>query len=79
MIFLLDLGNESLNRCLFDTKAEKKYRTYTDKRKSEGEYLLLRKQYLAFENVKEEEIEGAILLRLSRQGQTESRMQSASS
>lgn len=61
MIFLLDSGNESLNRCLFDTKAEKKYRTYTDKRKSEGEYLLLRKQYLAFENVKEEEIEGAIL------------------
>lgn len=79
MIFLLDLGNESLNRCLFDTKAEKKYRTYTDKRKSEGEYLLLRKQYLVLKTSKKKRLKELFSLRLSRQGQTESRMQSASS
>ncbi len=61
MIFIMDLGNDSLFRCLFDTKAKAQYRTYCDKRKSEGEYQLLRKQYLAYQSVRPEEIEGAIL------------------
>ncbi len=61
MIFILDLGNDSLNRCFFDEKPTSRYRTYTDKRKSEGEYILLRKQYLAFENISTSQIEGAIL------------------
>lgn len=62
MIMLLDLGNISLDVCVYQNRKRLfDYRTYSDKLKSEEEYEGGLARFLSYNNLSKSDIDGAIL------------------
>ena len=62
MILLVSLGNTSLTFSLYEERnCRFLFKTYTDKLKSENEYMDILKSFFLFHQVKVEQVEGALL------------------